>query len=245
MPNIDLIPIRYPSGDEPYNYVIDRQPLQDLATQISLVNDAVDINTTILQGAIGDAGDLANRLAQSLNPDGSLVPAAVDQSLHRISEHTDDGAYVRMQLTERQKLGLVDDNATNLSIQVSTTSGDVLWPQSSVILYVKPSSTITWRKDGSGNLCADTVAPLNNSPARQYDITPITIDNINFTTTSIPTAYQSGSLRVFINGIRMSRSATIDGYYYTEVSPSGGTFSLNVALAAGSVIRIDFDQPIS
>jgi hypothetical protein len=246
MPNIDLIPIRYPDGDNPYNYVYDKQPIQDVADRVSLVNDAVDINTTIIQNAGGTAGDLANRLNQSMNQDGSLISSAIDTALHKISEHTDDGTYVRMELLERQKLSLIQELATNLSLNVATTNiGTVVWPQSSNTVYVKPSATVTWRVDSAGNVYADTVAPLNNAPNRQYDITPITTDNINFTTTSIATAYQTGSLRVFINGIRMSKTATIDGYTFTETSPSAGTFALNTVLTSGYVIRIDFDQPIS
>ena len=87
-----------------------------------------------------------------------------------------------------------------------------------------------------------------------YSIRPVTSDNQNFTTTNGATEYISGSLRIYINGVRIQESPTntfvpsdVDtsliwvGRSYTEDDSSLGTFSLNSAIGDSDNIIIDFD----
>lgn len=244
MPNLDIIPVPRYQALSPYNYQVDNLPIDALGQQIFVVNSQVDIDANILRDSIGTAGTLANRLAQSINDDGSLKTTAVDATLHSIAQHLDGNGYVRMTTDERSKLSLIQADATNLSIQVQAISSTTLYPQAATTISIQPSPTITWRTDVSGNLYADSTVALTVQAIHQYDVTPVTSNGINFTTTSIATPYKAGTLRVYVNGLRLTKSPTlIGGYYYTETTPAAGTFSLSGAIGS-NVIRIDFDQPL-
>lgn len=245
MPEINLVPVTKYDPLFPYHHEFDNLPIDGLATRIFLVNAQTDINANILRESIGTQGTLSNRLNQSLDPDGSLKTEAVDEALHSIESHSDTASYVRMLQSERNKLSLIDDNATNLGVEVETISNTLEWPSVDVVMSVGPSPTITWRMCGD-QLVADTVVPISAQHVHVYDVTPITSDSINFKTTTVNTAYKAGTLRVYVNGLRLTAdSDPIGGFYFTEDDPDSGTFSLNTALQTGDIIRIDFDQPIS
>src|SRR5476649_580731 len=101
MPDIDLIPEVLHQSLDPYHWYYDNLPLQNILDRISLVNYAVDNAEDILRKSVGTQGTLANRLAQSINDDGTLKTAAIDDALHNIESHSDNGTYVRMLLAER------------------------------------------------------------------------------------------------------------------------------------------------
>lgn len=261
MPNLDLIPVNLYGPLTPYHHIADNQPLSAIVTRIDLVNGAVDLNTNILSASIGSAGSLANRLAQSINDDGSLKTVAVDNALHSIAEHMDAGGYVRMTSTERAKLSMIADEATNFGLCISTISGIIGFNQG--CLNFSPSDTITWRYT-NGSIYADNAFPSSVRHVHYYSITPvpvnlITPDYINYKTTSIATPYKVGSLRVYLNGIRLTENATVNvpiwngtSYVPTAFSYSEGTdvadgmvqsglFSLSSAINPNITIFIDFD----
>lgn len=261
MPNLELIPVPSYGPLTPYHHIADMEPLNAIITRINLVNSQVDINSGILRDSVGTAGSLANRLAQSINDDGSLKAVAIDNALHSIAEHLDTDEYVRMTTAERAKLSLIADEATNFGIMFNTISGVIGFNQG--YLDIQPSDTITWRYT-DGSIYADNAFPASVRHIHHYGIEPvpvnlITPDYINYKTTSVATPYQSGSLRVYLNGIRLSQDQTVDvpiwdgseyvptPYYFTEDSTvedgivTTGLFSLSAAIDVDIVIFIDFD----
>lgn len=289
MPQIELVPVQLYQGTEPYNSDIDNRPLQELIDRILLVNSQVDIDANILRQSIGSAGTLAQRLAKSLNDDGSLKTVAIDNANHNIANHTDGSivisgvphSYVRMTVEERAKLSLVAEEATSLQIMfdldsipsaipsnISVVSNvDVVFDNE--LLHFKQSDSITWRIDSAGGIYADTNFPDSVRHNHFYDFTPvnqnlITPDYTNYKVTSVGTPYKEGTLRVYINGMRLSQSNsvyipfnfTISGpswelISYTENTADidgivqNGQFSLSIAITASDIIRVDFDTQFS
>lgn len=263
MPNLDLIPVPSYGPLTPYHHLADQAPIDALITRIDLVNSAVDIDTNVLSDAGGTAGSLANRLAQSLNDDGSLRTVAIDNALHSIAEHMDAGGYVRMTNAERAKLSLIADEATNFGLTFNTISG-VIGCFNQGCLNFEPSDTITWRY-ANGAIYADNAFPGAVRHVHYYNNAPVPVnllspDYINYKTTSIATPYQEGSLRVFLNGVRLTPNTTVNvpifngtsyvptPYSYSEDESSvahgmimSGLFSLSSAINANIVISIDFD----
>lgn len=245
MPNLDSVPITKYQPLHAYHHYFDNLPINDIEDQIFLVNAQVDLNQNQLEDSIGNTGTLANRLNKSLNSNGSLKLTAIDDALHNISEHLDGGGYVRMTDSERSKLSLIDSEATNLSIQVQTISTTLTWPTVANTITLADSDTIAWRIN-SGEVYADTTFAKSLITTPSYDMKPVPVSGDQvFKTTSVGTAYKEGTLRVYINGLRLSTSATIGGFYYTETTPSSGIFTLNKAIASSDILRIDFDQPLS
>lgn len=266
MPRIELItPVKYQSS-WPYQVNYDNLPLDYILARQDLINSAVDLQSEILNNAAGSAGDVANRLNQSLGADGSLSSTAIDEALHNIGAHADgeyDGvSYVRMTAEERSKLALMADEATSLSIQfdtistISTASTTALFE--SGVLEVINSDTISWFLISPNKVEAN----LNFDPSafhqHYYNLIPVAAnlsspDYTNYKVNSVSTPYIDGSLKVFINGIRLNE--TTDVYVYNESSgPSGtwyathytssyedGTFALSRAIDSTDVITIDFD----
>jgi hypothetical protein len=242
----------------PYHHLADQAPIDALITRIDLVNSQVDNDANTLLNSMGTAGSLANRLAQSINDDGSLKTVALDNALHSIAEHMDAAGYVRMTANERAKLSLIADGATNFGVQFNTISGIISFDQG--ILDIQPSDTVTWRYL-NGSIYADNAFPSSVRHIHYYDVSPvpvnlITPDYINYYTTSIATPYQEGSLRVYLNGIRISQNAPIDiiindvptAMTFSEDTNSiaggmitSGLFTLSSAINADIIIFTDFD----
>ena len=78
MPDINSIPVPSYQPLQPYYWVYDNLPLEALIQREDLINNAVDINTNILESAIGSTGSLAVRLNQSLMPNGDLKNYKID-----------------------------------------------------------------------------------------------------------------------------------------------------------------------
>lgn len=259
MPNINLIPIPQYESNQPYHYFYDNLPLDAIIQREDAINNAVDINSEILRLSIGTAGSLSNRLNQSLDSNGALKTAAVDATLHNIGYHTDgeyDGVdYVRMTLSEREKLSLITNEANNLSLGIDGPSAITYVTDGVVTL--EPSSTVEWTLTAGQKLRADVTVGLTNAHQHFDNITPIsaslTSDYKNYIT-NLPTAFTAGSLKVFINGVRIFSDATV---YAPTSSPlstwqlnsftengNGLGFSLLNAITINDIIRIDFEIPL-
>lgn len=246
MPNIAGMPITKYQPLWPYHHYYDNLPIEDIEDQIFVVNAQVDLNEEAIEGSIGTAGTLANRLSQSLEDDGSIKATAIDDALHSIAEHLDDDGYVRMTDTERSKLNLIQSEATNVSVAVEGVSTTYVWPAIHNTLKLVDSDTITWRVELDGEeVYADTAWSKSLVVLPSYNIKPIQVSGATYKTTSVNTAYKSGSLRVYINGLRLNLTELIGGYKYTETDPTTGTFTLNKSLGSSDIMRIDFDQPTS
>lgn len=222
-------------------------------TRISLVNSTVDVAYGILRDSVGTQGTLDNRLAQSSNEDGSLKAAAIDEALHNIGSH-EDGMYlgveyVRMLKAESDKLELIADSATDVKLQSPDgNGGDVLFDSGTVEL--EDSIGITWSVSGGNKVKANLAFPAAAAHAHYYDLTPVTSNYKDYTTTSVSTPFIDGSLRVHINGIRLSavdsvyvplgvsRTLTLMKFSTTAAS---GLFSLSAMITSLDIIKIDFD----
>jgi hypothetical protein len=268
MPQINSIPEVLYQPNQPYHYIYDNLPLKNILTRISLVNVQVDTNSDVLRGASGSAGSLNNRLDASLNEDGSLKSAAIDDASHNIGYHTDgegpDGVdYVRMTASERNKLTAIADGANNFSIEIEdavpTIGNFVTIPyDSNETLRLRNSATIFFDFTAPNILRAHTIFPPDAVHRHHYDLAPAyDVPSAPtykvFRTTAINTPYEPGSLRVYVNGIKLtnvgvkvldysSSTASWISTFISDEDPENGTFELNRALTSSDVIRIDFDE---
>jgi hypothetical protein len=234
-----------------------------------------------LRQSIGTVGSLAARLAASLNDDGSLKTTAVDNAEHNIAHHVDGSVvisgitydYVRMTAEERAKLELIDDQANDLTLRVeiegNTPSNvsnisvididEVLFQGGEVTL--RASDAITWRIDDDGALIADTTFPTAARHRHYYDVSPTHQNTLSpdYQNYKVTYAYKEGSMRVYINGARLSQTVEImvptvyseDGptwvpLMFSEDTASGGVvssgkFSLSDNITASEDIRVDYD----
>jgi hypothetical protein len=269
LPNIDQIPQVLYEPTDPYYYLVDNVPLINILNKIELINDAVDIASDQLRDAVGSAGTLANRL-ESLNADGSINPNAIDSAMHNIGYHVDgigpdSVPYVRMQDAERDKLATVADGATDIILQfdVQTNgsqnsisgSGTIPIQVANGIVEFIPSSGITWSTQGGNKFAANLNFSTGSIHRHFYDQQAYFFGNspdyINYLVSSSMISYIEGSLRVYINGFRISEvqgisvpigtnPVTPTVIQYTE-NALAGSFALSSAISASDIIRIDFD----
>lgn len=264
MPNIESIPEVYYQPLQPYQWEYDNLPLSNILFRQMIINNSLDLNNLRTTEAAGSAGSVGNRLDQSLTDSGSLKVSAVDNANHNIAFHEDGSLlisgepvnFVRMLEDERDKLALIASEATDLALRFETIGpSETPVTFNSGILPFADSATVTWRLD-DGDIKADTTFPTSAVHQHVYDVepvaaTPLSPDYVNYKTTTISTAYTEGSLRVYINGVRLSET---DGIYVPGPTPSSdytlitytpdaaaGTFALSTAITADDVIRIDFD----
>ena len=252
----------------PYQRDYDNLPLKNIYNQINTVNLVVDLDNQILEQAQGNQGSLANRLARSLNDDGSLKTDQVDAAEHNIAMHEDGEdalgvAYVRMLADERAKLAEIADNSTALRIMFDSISSVVVLDNQTIQLQNTP--TIYWEIDEpdpehpevAAALRAYTSFPATSVHQHFYGLTPIDNDPYgtpgqSFKVTSMSTAYLEDTLRVYVNGIRIFT----DDYVYVPTrsghtitwqprtftpAPASGTFEVSPPLSASDTIRIDLD----
>lgn len=272
MPNIDSIVPVYYSELDPYYVYYDNLPLRNIVLRQELINSAVETQKQIIAESKGTQGTLANRLAQSIEDDGSLKSSAIDDAWHNIAYHTDgtydDGIsiiqYVRMRNEERAKLEFIADAATSLALQVETPSTIILFEDETVELL--GSSSVTWSTLAPNQIQANLTFPLSAIRQHYYDQVPVFYDLITpdyqtYKVNSIASPYVEGSLKVFINGIRLSADTTdppysvyvpsADGpegtWYLMSFTPdyANGTFVLSRSITASDVIRIDYDIELS
>jgi hypothetical protein len=271
MPHIDLIPDVLYDAMMPYYVDFDNLPLKNIIYRQELINAVVDSNTILVQSAKGSAYSLAARLAKSLEDDGSLKTDSIDDALHNIGLHTDgeglDGEgnivdFVRMKESERDKLSLVSDKATSLQIMIQTPSVEVVFDDD--IMQMVASDTVTWTVEGSmgsQKVKAHMNFPTSIAHRHIYDLIPvhynlITPDYQTYKVNSISSPYIEDSLRVYINGIKISTNEEIyvpgptgpsSTWYLTSFTPDyeNGTFVLNRPVDADDVICIDFDLSLN
>lgn len=248
MPDISLIPeVRY-DPLQPYQWIYDNLPLENILLRQELINTAVDINTNILVNSIGTSGTLSNRLNQSLEDNGYLKISAIDIADHNIAFHSDGFRtltpsdislidplnvyqlsnivpFVRMLGAERDKLLLVSDEATSLRLQLYTDiSNTVLFDDE--IVELVDTDTITWEIEEPNKIKARMAFPSSAAHSHNYNLTPVhanmvTPDYINYRTTSVSTAFVEDSLRVYVNGVRLNE----DDLVYVPSAAASPTFS--------------------
>ena len=264
MPDIEKIPEVLQNAENPYHYVYDNLPLENILARQRIINLQVDNNSQDLRLASGTAGTLSNRINVSVASDGSLKVSQLDAALHSIGAHADGEwlgvEYVRMTQDERDKLDLISDEATALLVQFNTVSTDVLFTDTTV--EFEDSDTVSWSVTAPNKVKANLGFPASAAHQHFYDripanVTPSIPNYTDFKSTSVATPFTSGTLRVYVNGVRIPEGSP--GVYvppasgpngtwkvtYFSATPTSGTFSLNRAITASDVIRIDFDTDFS
>jgi len=254
MPRIDLIPEEscYYNALDPYYVDYDNQPLRNIIARQKLINTVVDRNDLDLANAKGTTGSLAERLSSSLEDDGYLKASAVDLSLHTMDAHTDTVNYVRMTADERDKLALIADEAKNISLEFETAgiSNIPVDIDNGVVIFADSVST-SWRWE-TGKVYLDLNFPLEAAHSHFYDQAP-TNPLGDFQTYYAPYDFIDGSLRVYINGSRVSQ----DESYHPGATPTSSwvlnklssvnyitkQFVLMTAITAYDLITVDFDRP--
>ena len=169
---------------------------------------------------------------------------------------TNPVSFVRMLEVERLKLANSADGTTNLVIDVdvlpasviptlipsvtpsytTVTFGDVGGSMPS--LRLTESDSILWTYESPNKVRAELKVSTAFAHRHFYNLTPILVSGTTYKVTTVSTAYVPDSLRIFVNGLRLT---TAD---YTE-QPSLGRFTLTTALLIGDVMRIDFDQSLN
>lgn len=255
MPDLPNNVPRY-EPDQPYYYTFDNTPIDALIQRDDIINNQVDINTALLEQAGGTAGTLPTRLNQSMDTTGALKATAINVAEHNIGYHTDGAGadsiqYVRMKLSERDKLTTVSEYATSFGMKVQLPSTIV--PYDSDFVTFAPSPTITWSV-GTGQVVSANVVAQPDGHIHYDNITPVdanpTPDYLNYET-GIASPFLSGSLCVYINGVRIfdggrtvkvpstNPLTTWNSNGFT-VNPDLMSFVLNTAITASDVIVIDF-----
>ena len=257
VPRIELLNVPLFTADDPYHYEYDNIPLKALMNRQELINLALDDVVDQMRDAIGTQGSVANRLNQSIEQDGGLKSTAIDEALHSIESHADSATYVRMTKAESDKLALISDEASDVVIQVDDgtstydfDSGTVIFESSSSVDVEVESPNIV-----KFNLGFDTSAAHRH----YYELTPVhsnltSPDYKNYKVNSTASAFISGSLRVYVNGVRIFSDESIyvpgplvdDPWTLLKFTPdpTNGTFALSAAISDDDIIRIDFDKSL-
>jgi hypothetical protein len=271
MPHIELVPDVLYQAMQPYYVDFDNLPLRSIIFRQELINDVVDSNTLLVQSAKGSTGSIAARLAVSLEEDGGIKVDAVDDILHNIGAHEDGLGldelgdpveFVRMKSAERDKLDLIADEATAFQIRVVTPSTEVLFDDD-LVEFVS-SDTITWAVEGeagSQRLKANMSFPTSMAHRHIYDLVPVhndlvTPDYQTYKVNSIASPYIEDSLRVYVNGFKLTVNDEIyvpgptgptGTWYLTSFTPDheNGMFILSRAIDPDDIIYIDFDLAVS
>lgn len=283
MPDLSQIPVPQYSAGQPYHWEYDNVPINNLALRDELINGELENHAKILRLGAGTQGNMANRLDQSIDADGNLKTTAVDQALHSIAEHTDASktvdsteldyinntlgyesvtnpvAFVRMLDAERSKLSLVASNATDIRFEVETPSVTVEINEG--IIALQASDSIQWDLTPPVSLnqpyILKPVLSISTAFAHNhyYDLEPITADYQNYAVTAVNTPFINGSLRVYINGVRINTDYEIyaPGFLPTTAwtlnkftpNSSNGTFALANPVTSSDIIRIDFDVTLT
>lgn len=283
MVDLSKLPVPEYSPLNPYHWSYDNIPIKQLELRDIHINNELENVSSVIRSGSGTQGNIANRINQSIDENGDLRPTSIDQALHNIAEHSDGSktedsgtlnfinttlgfpsvinpvSYVRMLDAERAKLNLIAEEATNIDFSVVTPSSTITITEGTI--SVEPSDNIYWELTGP-------VAP--NMPYvlkpvlgigttyfhnHYYDVEPITLDYINYTVNALSTPYIDGSLRVYINGVKLNDSALVyaptsdptDPWIQNKFTPDylNGAFALDVAITSSDIIRIDFDVSLS
>ena len=195
--------------------------------------------------------------------------------------------YVRMKQDERDKLELINSQANKLYIEIedkisiSSTpifsespeyytieTGTLKFKSSDTVFFdFEAASTEEIGQNIAGVIRAHSVFPPNAAHRHNYGIVPdhqdtSSPDYENFVTTKTTSlaSFMEGSLRVYVNGVRLSApteynltpSVNVPNHDATEwkelyvalQDSETGDFSLNIPITQNDQIFIDFDQSL-
>lgn len=275
MADLEKFPVPLYNPLHPYHWEYDNLPLKVLMDRDEAINNQLEYVSGIVRDANGTQGTLSNRLDQSIDADGSLKDAAVDDVDHNVANHRDGSRtldsdeiesieslgytvtnpvpFVRMLEAERDKLALIASEATNMTVHVETPSNVVMFTQGPIVLV--SSLTATWEVAAENEVKLNLAFPVEAAHRHYFDLEPVTSDYQNYEVTSVATPFMEDSLRVYINGIRLSASAEIyvpgalvtDTWTLNSYTPDheAGTFELENAVTEDDIVRIDFDVALT
>lgn len=277
MPDLTNLPVPEHTGGQPYHAHYDNIPLEVLADRDYVINAEVNYQSKVLKDAAGTQGNVANRLNQSIEENGDLKTDAVDDALHGIAEHTDGSktvttedldyyvdtlgyeavtnpvSFVRMLEAERDKLALIANEATNLEIQVETPSNITLFDDGTIELAA--SESIHWEITAP-NIVKPVLTISTDFAHRHYYemVYPEDISSDDFQNYTLPYPFVEGSLRVYINGVRLNSKYSV---YYPSNPVStwtlnmftpdfeAGTFVLDTPITEEDIIHVDFEVALT
>jgi hypothetical protein len=255
VPRIELIPDVLYQPQDPYHWEVDNLPLKNILRRQNLINLSVDNLIEQIRDAIGTQGSVSNRLNQSIDADGSLKASAIDDAMHSIESHQDTVNYVKMTRAQSDKLNLISDEATSLSIQIDTDGSSYVLFDEGVIEF-QSSSSIVPVITAPNIISFELGFPVAAAHQHFYGATPIDVDlmdpdYINYTVDSAPSQFIDGSLRVYVNGVRIFEDnevyvpGPLTNDPWTLVSFTSdfmnGSFALSSAISEDDIIRIDYD----
>ena len=154
-----------------------------------------------------------------------------------------------MLLNERDKLQFVAPDATNMRIEFETISVTNVFDEGPLVF--QNSESVTWELLDYNHIEAHITVPLTAIFQPNYDITPAYQNAFNpdyqsYQTTSLPTPFIDESLRVYVNGIRLTETAVVPVIRVDPFLPvlllsyssdsSAGTFVLTSPIAVSDVI---------
>lgn len=256
MPRIELIPQVFYNANDPIHWDYDNIPLKAIIERQNLINLALDNVIEQMRDAIGTQGSLSNRLNQSIDANGDIKKEAIDQANHSIESHEDTPNYVRMTREQSDKLSQIQDNATSLKAKVFIDETNYV-EVSTDFIEMKSSNTIKTSFEAPNIIRYDLNIPIEFAHRHYSNIIPTSVDIISdymhykTTNTVNPLPFISGSLKVYINGIRIFQEKevyvpgfTMDAPWILlkfHSNPDFGVFTLSAPISDDDVIYIDFD----
>lgn len=255
MPRIELIPEVYYNPQDVYHWSVDNLPLKNIIRRQNLINLSLDNVLEQIRDAIGTQGSISNRLNQSINDDGSLKTSAINSAMHSIEDHEDTDDFVRMTKSQSDKLDLIADEATNLSILVDTDgSSNVLFDAG--LIEIQASSSIVPMVVSPNVIKFNLAFPTEAAHRHFYGSIPVDAnlldpDYQNYKVDSGASEFIEGSLRVYVNGVRIFSNGEVyvpgpladDPWTLLSFTEdfSNGVFELSSALSEDDIVRIDYD----
>ncbi len=255
MPRIELIPEVLYQPQDPYHWEVDNLPLKNILRRQNLINLSVDNLLEQIRNAIGTQGSVANRLNQSIDADGSLKASAIDDAMHSIESHQDTENYVKMTKSQSDKLNLISDEATSLSIKIDTDGSSYVLFDDGVIEF-QASSSVVPVITAPNIISFELGFPVSAAHQHFYGSTPVDVnlmdpDYINYTVDSVSSQFIDGSLRVYVNGVRVFEDSEVyvpgpltdDPWTLVSFIPdsANGSFVLSSAISEDDIIKIDYD----
>lgn len=210
MANITEIPIRkYGSEDTNFNFHRANEPIEDLYRIIRMVNGDLEALGKDFKNAIGSKQTLAERLAVSLEDDGSLKSGAITSfPITNVAEQNtapyNAGDKIHFTKGEKNKLALMGDRSNRFSIKIDES--DPL--QGEVTLRVGNMLKVSAIRDSDGEsiLRLDTRFAADALHEHRYAIRVLNYSNGIAFIPDDEDAPIPGSLILYINGQRIRRS---------------------------------------
>jgi hypothetical protein len=258
MPRIDLITKVLHEGLEPYHLDYDNLPLKGIIERINLINHTLDTIEEILNSAQGSTINIGTRIDQSINDNGELKEEAINEILHNIGYHTDgeyDGIeYCRFTQDERNKLENISDEAKNISFEIPESDiSNIIFDNG--LLKIENTDNIKCEFESPNILKFNLNFNTNSLHNHYYNVIPNHVDELDpdYQNYILPIEYQEDTLRIYINGIKISENGNY--VYDKDNGPSGDwyltsytlnedmqSFTLSRSLNENDEILVDFDS---